>query len=311
MAAPSQLHRALELVKDASAEERKHVLRKALGAKNLAVIRRIPELLSPLSDEEKEMVAEWAEGTAGGEDVSDRDFAFHLMANCRVPIQRILQILERNRTFSRNALDHIQKVLDVGEWAAQLDSYLCEVAETLLKSEDIRSRDRGRHMLMTLARDETDWCILTERFSVEEIADLRQRVIERFLNECPRNDDLLSFINNLVAMCYGCIDSATQEDVHKEASHMHWVLMCLELLEEKEQHFRSFASKLASKFWLRTLPYSVRWKLESVLVKLVDKPVGWMPIVKKTPVETNAQVAARLGISKRQAAKMRASGELS
>lgn len=313
MVAPSQLHRSLERATNATAEERRIALGEVLSSKNLAVIRRIPELLSPLSDEEKEMVAQWAQNMTGGEDVSDRDFGFHLMANCKVPAARILGILEQNKTFSRSALEHIQQVLGVGESIQQLNTYLYEVAETLLKSEEIRPRDRGRHMLMTLARDEADWFVLADRFSVEEISDLRQRVIERFLNECPRSEGALLFINNVVKMCFNSIDAAAKEDVHKEASHMHWVLMCLELVDEKEKHVRSFVAKLESKFGMRTVPHSVRWKIESMLPKPAERVAqqGPPPVVKKVFSETNAQVAARLGITKRQVAKMRANGELS
>src|SRR6202041_2200559 len=121
------------------------------------VIRRIPEL-APLSADEREMIADWAEQVTsrkpkdvevdpkahftksdygsplsflwdeGGpiheemkrearqhrqqhrkddDDVSSRDFAFHLMVACEVPADRILHILERHNTFSRSALEHI------------------------------------------------------------------------------------------------------------------------------------------------------------------------------------------------------------
>src|SRR3972149_1225478 len=131
MVAPSQLHRDLERAKDAG-EERKNILATTLNSQNLAVIRRIPELLSPLSDEEKVMVARWAESLTQDQDVSNRDFAFHLMVNCEVSAERIITILETNKTFSRNALEHIQQMLQANGRLQQLDSYLHEVAETLL-----------------------------------------------------------------------------------------------------------------------------------------------------------------------------------
>jgi hypothetical protein len=313
MVAPSRLHRSLERATNATAEERKIALGEVLSSKNLAVIRRIPELLSPLSDEEKEMVAQWAESMTGGEDVSDRDFGFHLMANCKVSAERILGILEQNKTFSRSALEHIQQVLGVGEPIQQLNTYLYEVAETLLKSEEIRPRDRGRHMLMTLARTRDDWFNLARRFSEKEIGDLRQRVIERFLNECSDQAALTLFINRVDMFCLGCIELAERHEVHKEASHMHWVLMCLEVALDKEEHLRNFVALLERKFGMRTLPHSVRWKIESMLPRPTDRAAQQSspPVLKKVYSETNAQVAARLGISKRQVAKMRANGEIS
>src|SRR3989344_6595805 len=151
MVAPSQLHRDIERAAHAG-DERKDILTATLQSGNLAVIRRIPFYLSPLSAEEKEMVAVWAEGLTQHEDVTKRDFAFHLMANCRISGERILIILGRNKTFSQSVLEHIEKVLGGSDMVLQLEQYLAEVAEKLLTEERIPSRDRGRHMLMTLAR---------------------------------------------------------------------------------------------------------------------------------------------------------------
>ncbi|MEK7201306.1 MAG: hypothetical protein AAB737_01565 [Patescibacteria group bacterium] len=259
MVAPSQLHRDLERAKDAG-EERKNILATTLGSQNLAVIRRIPELLSPLSDEEKVVVAQWAEGLTQDQDVSNRDFAFHLMVNCEVSAERIISILERNKTFSRHALEHIQQMLQTSGPIQQLDSYLREVAETLLGEEAISPRDRGRHMLMTLVRNEDDWQPLARRFSETEVSDLRQRVLERFLQECPDGVALTLLVENVVKMCLDCVRGATKEDVHKEASHMHWVLMCLERVERKGELSQA-ASLFKNKFGT-ALPRSVQYKIE-------------------------------------------------
>lgn len=272
MVAPSQLHRDLERAKDAG-KERKNILVTTLNSQNLAVIRRIPELLSPLSDEEKEMVAQWAEGLTQDQDVSNRDFAFHLMVNCEVSAEGIIAILEKNKTFSRHALEHIQQMLQVSGAIQQLDSYLREVAETLLGGEAISPRDRGRHMLMTLARSEDDWQTLARRFSETEISDLRQRVLERFLQECPAGAALTLFVENVVKMCLDCVRGAAKEKVHKEATHMHWVLMCLERAERKAELSQA-VSLFKNKFGT-SLPRSVQYKIECLpetLVQTVREP---------------------------------------
>lgn len=327
MVVPFRLHRVLDRAQALNAGERINVLEQVLNSGIFAVIRRIPQVMSPFSDEEKEMIVQWASNQAKDTDVSDRDFAFHLMANCKVSAERILAILKENRTFSRGALEHIQQALDTGESTQQLNHYLYEVADELLKGREIRPRDRGRHMLMTLARTEDDWQILAKRFSGEEIPDLRQRVIERFLRECPDGTALRLFADNVVMMCLECIRNVNMDNVgwlnaiHKEASHMHWVLMCLERLgPPKGQGLMHVAVMFKSKFG-DALPRSVRWKIEPFLPVVLVRPV--MPAadvavfrgapVRKSisaPVETNAQIAARLGITKRQAAKLRARGEL-
>lgn len=262
MVTPSQLHRNLQRAKDGG-DERRDILASTLQSQNLAVIRRIPELLSPLSNDEKEMVTRWAEGLTQKEDVSGRDFAFHLMAKCGVPGERIIGILERNKTFSRSALEHIQKVLGGSEVIPQLDDYLFEVAEKLLTEERIPSRDRGRHMLMTLARSEDHWEQLAFRFSGREVSDLRQRVIERFLEECPDGAALTVFVENVVKMCLDCIRAAAKEDVHKEAPHMHWVITCLE--RQGKDEIQKAANVFSEKFGTRALPRSVKYRIKSVL----------------------------------------------
>ena len=87
---------------------------------------------------------------------------------------------------------------------------------------------------------------------------------------------------------------------------MHWVLMCLERVARKAELSQA-ASWFKSKFGT-ALPRSVQYKIENLLF-----PRAPMRIVRgaKPPGETNAEVAARLGITKRQVAKMRAKGEIS
>ena len=268
MVAPSQLHRNLERAKN-SDEERKSILLSTLNSRNFAVIRRIPELLSPLSDEEKTMIIQWAEELTQDQDVSNRDFAFHLAVNCGVSAESILSILEKHRTFSRSALEHIQQIVQSGGLVSKLDIYLREVAEALLIGESISPRDRGRHMLMTLARSGDDWQTLSKRFSEMEITDLRQKVIERFLQECSDETALMIFIDNVVKMCFDYIHKATKEDVHKEASHMHWVLMCL-IRAERKQELSQAASLFESKFG-SALPRSVQSKILNLFPRVLPQ----------------------------------------
>ena len=348
MVTPFHLHRALDRAQALSAEERVSVLSQVLNSSILAVIRRIPQTMSPFSDQDKEMIARWADKTTGDEDVSDRDFAFHLMANCKVPAARILGILEQNKTFSRSALEHIQQVLDADDSINQLNNYLGDVADELIKSTEVRPRDRARHMFITLSKNTGhNWYLLALRFSVDEIHDLRQRVIDRFLSECPEGSALTTFVDNVVKMCIEKIEAAGLDAVHKEASHMHWVFMCLERIGARDR-ISSAAHLFANKFGT-ALPRSVRWKIDPFVPvvprvaqrivrpqlpiphmpmswarpvvrheeKPVEPPLVWQPrSVSPVPVltngdrETNAQIAARLGVTKEEVLKMKRHGLL-
>lgn len=257
------LHRELERARSAG-EERTSILDSVLHSGNLAVIRRIPELLLPLTADELEMIARWADGLMASNDVvrqadgiRRRDFAFHLMVNCGVPTDQILKMLERYRAFSRSVLDHIrQEAITEEGLTKRLNGYLRSVAEELLGGTEIPARDRGRHMLVTLAQTPTDWQDLAERFSEREIADLRQGVLTRFLEECSNETALARFADNVVAMCRTNIQNALLVNVHEEASHMHWVLMCLERLG-RQREVEEFAAQLRSKFDA-DLPLSVQ-----------------------------------------------------
>jgi len=215
MVTPFQLHRALDRAQALDAEGRINVLKQILGTGILAVIHRIPQTMSPFSDEEKEMVVQWANNQAKGADVSGRDFAFH--------------------------------------------------------------------MLMTLAVTDSDWQCLALRFSTNEISDLRQRVIERFLQECPDVVALRTFADNVVRMCLEKIETADLESVHGEASHMHWVFICLERIEATDR-ISSVAYLFANKFGT-ALPWSVRRRVDQFVLTIPRMtqriarvpPVVWQP----------------------------------
>ena len=262
MVAPSQLHGALEKSVGVDPDTRIEIMRGILRSDNLAVIRRIPDLLRPLTEDEKAAVVQWVGNFSRDEEGSKRDFAFHLMVNCEVPAEIIISILEEKRVFTRTVLEHIQQVLRADGSIERLDSYLAGVAGTLLLEDRVPSRDRGRHMLMTLAKTAPDWEILAERFSVVDIADLRQQVIERFLSECPEGDELTYFAQNVAGMCLASVRAAKPEDVHKEASHMHWTLTCLSRLNRKDD-FRAACRLFAAKFG-NSIPQSVRWRFDQM-----------------------------------------------
>ena len=94
------------------------------------------------------------------------------MVNCEVSADVIISILEKKRIFTRSVLEHVQGVLRGGGSLDRLDSYLTGVATVLLTEERIPSRDRGRHMLITLAKTDADWLALAMRFAIAEVADL-------------------------------------------------------------------------------------------------------------------------------------------
>ncbi len=293
---PFQLHRNLEKAME-SAEERRSIFISTLSSQNFSVIRRIPEVLLPLSDEEKEMIICWAEEMAQGQNVSNRDFAFHMMVNCKIPAERIVVILEKNKTFSRGALDHIQQMFRDNGQIGWLDGYLTETAEILLAKRKKSLRDKGRHILMTLARTEEYWLCLARRFSTEpNIFDLRQKVISRFLEECPDGVALTLFAKNIVNMCSSCIFDATKKDVYKETPHMHWILMCFKRMESAREFFQA-ASLFKDKFG-NTLPRSLKWKIEDSLSSAHLKKRLSLTTGEKYSKETNADIAGGLELPK-------------
>jgi hypothetical protein len=115
---------------------------------------------------------------------------------------------------------------------------------------------------MTLAQSEADWLALANRFSKTEIADLRQRVIERFLEECPKGKALKLFAVNTMKMCIYSISLATAYDVHRQASHMHWVLSCLTELDNKAVIFQEIVVLFNKKF--DKLPLSVQGRIQNI-----------------------------------------------
>lgn len=253
---PSQLHKRLNEAK--TAVERKEAMRDAFISGILAVIRRIPEILGPLSEEEKAMVLAWANRSTLTEEVSDRDFAFHFLVNCEVSPTDILRLLEKNRTFSRSALEHIQKMLQGSESAGQFNNYLRKTAEALIIEDLVSSRDRGRHILMTVAQTEEEWKALAERFSRSEFSDLRQRVLERFLEECLSRSALELFTENVVKTCMAKITAGTE----KEVTYAHWALNCLERIGNKSE-LAVVARLIASHF--PRIPASLHWRVHPFL----------------------------------------------
>lgn len=262
---PSQLHRQLERAKDTPPDERKRIITLILDSGNFAVIRRIPDLLLPLTESEQSALLTWAERAVEAREVSRRDFIFHLMLSCGTALERILELLQRHRTFSRKVLEDIQQMVAGGSSEAVFRQYQADVAETLLKGDDVRTRDHGCHLLMTIARG-ADWAGLAERFSVAAVDDLRQHVYERFLDECPDVATTTTFVDNVIAYCWAQIEvSGSGHDVSR---YLHWIITGHEKLGRKDdlaeaarEFRRRFPESLPNSLLLRLkdyLPQQVR-----------------------------------------------------
>lgn len=273
---PSDLNLLLEAARDTGSEEREEILRGVLDSGFSWVIRRIPKVLSPLSEREKDIIVQWARGVAAQENILSRDFAFHLMVNCGVPMEDILTLLEAYRTSSKSVLNHIQGSVVASFDQKRFDCHLAWVAETMIGDEDLRSRDFGRHMLMNLASTPEDWQNLAKRFSEEQSFDLRQAVIERFLRGCSDESARETFANNVIRTCFDSIDAAEVNAVHREAPHMHWILICYRALGRDdlvEPAFQSFVEK----FGFFSLPYSIRCQIGADSERTIEGALasGW------------------------------------
>jgi hypothetical protein len=226
MVAPSQLHRMIVTAIAGDEHARFEALEKVLSSGNLAVIRRIVEL-KPLSQAEKDLVLKEIGKLTTSEEVTEKDFGFHLLVSCEIDPKEILSLLEKNRTFSRSALDHIGQMFGDNSPEAFLD-YQFDAAEELLESERIPSRDRGCHTLITIASTPEEWRDLADRLTNEgEIYDLRQRVLERFLSDCKDEEALKQFVGRVVEYCMGKITPALLFEVHEMAPYMHWIITSL------------------------------------------------------------------------------------
>ncbi len=212
------------------------------------------------------------------EEVSDRDFVFHLLVGCQIEGGKILELLERHKTFSQHALERITELLSHhGELQGRIDAYLKEVAEALIREDRVPSRDRGRHMLMTVAQTPTEWQWLAQRFSVASMTDLRQRVLYRFLEECRDPVALIFLTENVIRWCMAELNKSVVCETW-EATMMHWVISCLEKLGRTEA-LQAAAVSFQNKFG-DAMPRSVRFRIQFFL------PV--------TPRRHGVDVAARI-----------------
>lgn len=253
--APSHLHHLINTAKKGDESVRMEALQTVLTSGNLAVIRRIVEL-KPFNQAEKDLVLEKVGELTGSEDVSNKDFGFHLLVSSEIDSTKVLSLLEQNKTFSRSALDHIRQMFGSNVPEAFVD-YQYEVAEDLLQSDRIPSRDRGCHMLITLAGTPEEWHDLADRLTDEEdIWDLRQRVLERFLSDCKDETAIKLFVDRVVEYCMTKINEAVSP--HEVASHMHWIITSLKRigatgdLEAKGALFQQkFGYRLPRSIWAR------------------------------------------------------------
>jgi hypothetical protein len=233
MVAPSQLHRLIAGAMTADESVRLEYMKTVLASGNLAVIRRIAEL-NPLSSSEKDLVLEEIGKLTASSDVSERDFGFHMLVSCEIDSTKVMELLKQNKTFSQSTMDHIQQMFGSSTPDAFID-YQYEVAEDLLQEDRVQSRDRGCHILITIASTPEDWRALADRLSDEEdIWDLRQKVLERFLTDCKDEEVLKLFVTRVVEYCMTKIEGASFYEVHGVAPQMHWVITALKRIGATE-----------------------------------------------------------------------------
>ncbi len=280
-----QLHRRLDTVRGGSdPESRADIFLSVLASENLALIRRLPELC-PLSPDEQSLVVGWAEQAAASEEVSRRDFVFHLLINCEIEPTLILTLLESHQTFSKSVLSRIEATLLTGEGSVQerAVTLLKESAEELLGSSDIKKRDRGKHMLITSAGASSDWQALAKRLSTSDIIDLRQHVLERFLDECRDMASVNLFAANVATWCLGQLERFRKCD-RQEATWAHWVVTCYEHVGD-EAKLKSAARAITNHFG-RQLPQSLSFRTSKYLPQ--SKPVSQTNFSWELPRNTTA-----------------------
>jgi hypothetical protein len=254
--APFQLHRMIVAAINGDETTRLETINTVLASGNLAVIRRIVEL-KPLSDLEKELMLETAGKLTASQEISEKDFGFHMLVSCEIDPKEILSLLEKNKTFSRSALDHIQQMFGNNSPEAFLD-YQYEVAEELLQSDRIPSRDRGCHIHITIASTPEEWHELADRLSDEEnIWDLRQRVLERFLTDCKDEAALKLFVGRVVEYCMEKITTASIYEVHSVTSYMHWVITSLTRIGATDE------LNVKTSFFTEKFGWSLPWSLKT------------------------------------------------
>ncbi|MEI7741609.1 MAG: hypothetical protein WCJ29_03825 [bacterium] len=261
------MHKTLEGAATATPEERLVVLQAVLDSCNFAIIRRIAEIMLPLNADEKFLVLTWADRlflTQDESDISDRDFTFHVLVNCEIPFDAILVQLKKHPTRSREALERLFEAASGTEDArSAFDAYCAESAEALTKMDRMQSRDRGRHMMITSAKTPEDWLQLANRLTGPDLHDLRQRVLERFLNEC-RNPVALQFMKDRVNEKCTAVITAAGECNRETAMYIHWMIRCAKAPVENKKELEKTATFLNSLFGYN-LPKSVCYELRDYL----------------------------------------------
>lgn len=291
MVAPSELHRKIEMSKHGiSPEDRWLNITDVLNSENLAVIRRIFEL-EPFDDYERETILEWASGALNTSDVSKKDFIFHLLVNCKIDAGKIMSFLEIHKTLSRSALEHLMQVLGTNETAEKFNAYQKKVASDLLETERVPSRDRARHILITLAKTETEWLALANELTDPDVIyDLRQTVLERFLRECNSQSALETFVANVLSMCNEKIKAS--QCGQTVATSMHWVMSCHERMQNRAELVQ--AARLFKNKFIDSLPLSVKARIQPYLPKAESEVSKLNPRV-SNPEPYGVEDALRMG----------------
>ena len=258
----------LERAVQESSSSRQSILAEILASNDPRIVKKVPELVGEMSAIEIEMIYEWAEGVAARENAffSNNDFACFMMVKCGVTVPKIMAFLRKYTRHGRYILDKIEDTLQNNRIG--FDQYLKRTAERLITYERVRDRDRGYHILISIAITSKDWIMLAERLSGENgLDDLRQRVLERFLLECADRDALAYFCDNVIEDCFFDITEFRETEGPKKVervtdhvtARMHWLINCAlcmiweEDIEDAIELFEEFGNNL---------PESVRKRIE-------------------------------------------------
>lgn len=196
---PKKLHQLLADAK-AGKKNKSEAIKTILASGNRAVIRSLPEL-SLFSEEEQEAIAHWcAMAAVEDRDITQRDFAFHLLLNCKIDPEVIVGLLFEFPTPTRRVLERIEKVIKDAESEALFCECLRKSAKELLVSTEPQVRDHGKHLLISAARTEKEWMDLAGKLS-GEFEDLRSKIFYRFLNACTNKCALEAFVTSVARSC--------------------------------------------------------------------------------------------------------------
>jgi len=220
----------------------------------------------PLSSVEKDSVVLSAMNILRtAHNITQTDFAYHWMVQCECSPSAILSALIQYPSSSRTTLEQLWNYVRGGECAAFFKGIVGHLAFELSASTDAGERDKGHHLRMMVAEYRMDWSSLKRDLS-SNFSDLRQRVLERFLTECPFPTLLSEFIKEFVlAECEDRLCFSHPE----ETKYTHWVILCMnrlcDILSPREvQVYWEAHPVLHDRFY----PWSVKRPMEDLYDRL-------------------------------------------